>query len=60
MMVRDLSGMMGEKSAERPALAEINTVSLDSLDGTSSCRLNDGKPCGAQQVRPAASCRQPK
>ena len=50
-MVRDLARRMGEKSAEHPALAEINTLSLDSPDGTLSCRQNDGKPCTAEQVR---------
>jgi len=50
-MVRDLASRMGKKSAEHPALARINTLSLDSPDGTLSCRQNDGKPCTAEQVR---------
>ena len=50
-MVRDLARRMGKKSAEHSALAKINTLSLDSPDGTLSCRQNDGKPCTAEQVR---------
>jgi hypothetical protein len=50
-MVRDMSAKMAEKSSEHPALAEINTLTLESPNGTLSCRQNDGKPCTAEQVR---------
>ena len=49
--VRDLARRMGEKSAEHPVLAEINTLRLDSPDGTLSCRQNNGNRCTAEQVR---------
>jgi hypothetical protein len=51
MMVRDLARRMGEKSAEHPALAEINSLRLESSDGTLSCSQRDGNPCSAEQVR---------
>ena len=51
MMVRDLTRRMEEKSAEHPALAEINPLRLESPDGTVSCRQKDGNPCTAEQVR---------
>ena len=51
MMVRDLARRMGEKSVEHPALAKINTLRLESSDGTLSCRQNDGNRCTAEQVR---------
>jgi hypothetical protein len=50
-MVRDLGSKLAEKRSEHPALADINTLTLDSRDGTLSCRQNDGKPCTAEQVR---------
>ncbi len=49
--VRELARRMGEKSAEHPVLAEINTLRLDSPDGTLSCRQNNGNRCTAEQVR---------
>jgi hypothetical protein len=42
---------MEEKSADHPALAGINTLRLESSDGTLSCRQKDGNPCTAEQVR---------
>jgi hypothetical protein len=53
MMVRHLARRMGEKSAEHPAwaLAKINSLRLESSDGTVSCQQNDRNPCTAEQVR---------
>ncbi len=43
-MVREMARRMAERSSEHPALAEINTLTMDSPDGTLSCGQNDGKP----------------
>jgi hypothetical protein len=49
--MEELSHRMTEKSAEHPALAEINTLTLESPDGTVSCRQNNGAPCTMEQIR---------
>jgi len=49
--MEELSHRMTEKSAEHPALADINTLTLESPDGTVSCRQNNGAPCTMDQIR---------
>jgi len=49
--VRELSRRMTERSSEHPALASINALSLESSEGSLSCRQVDGAHCTSEQVR---------
>ena len=49
--VRELSHRMAERSAEHPALASINTLTLESSQGAISCRQVDGHFCTPEQLR---------
>ena len=49
--VRELSHRMAERSAEHPALASINTLTLESSQGALSCRQVDGTRCTPEQLR---------
>jgi len=49
--VKELSSRMAEKSSEHPALASINTLTLESPQGAISCRQVDGKFCTPEQLK---------
>jgi len=49
--VRELSRKMAEKSAEHPALAAINTLTLESSAGALSCRQVNGARCTSEQLK---------
>lgn len=49
--VRELSRRLAERSQEHPALASINTLTLESSQGAVSCRQVDGARCTREQLR---------
>ena len=49
--VSELSRRMAEKRAEHPALAHIDTLTLESREGALSCRQADGVRCTHEQLK---------
>jgi len=50
-VVRELSRRMEERRAEHPLLASIRALTLESPDGTVSCRRHDGQACTREELR---------